>query len=285
MNWSNVFRFWPFGQINNVNWSNALCFWPFGQINNKVKQTPNHPPPTMINSWVVISLPWNIRKWSSGSPNPPINPPITLVTPWPPCWARAFPAVKPTPSHSCATQATLATVPPAPPARSATAMLSWRIRALLGARSDTVTCSCNAGYYGNGITFALCKTCPPYSLTLTQCLAKSLVDTVTCACGSNIHSNGSGGLILCQACCCPDPKSVMLMDWTAVCICWRTTASSLRRLARSSPSSSFSSVCCSNYCCWISLSYPKKKKRNVFIKAANSLVAFCVCVSLHIWKR
>ena len=31
----------------------------------------------MIRFWNLKSLPWKFRKWSSGSPNPPINPPIT----------------------------------------------------------------------------------------------------------------------------------------------------------------------------------------------------------------
>ena len=57
-------------------------------------------------------------------------------------------------------------------------------------------CSCNVGYYGNGLTCTACKTCPANATLTTACPANSLTDASACQCNTGFYGNG----LTCTAC-------------------------------------------------------------------------------------
>ncbi len=69
-------------------------------------------------------------------------------------------------------------------------------RLCAGSESDTVTCRCNAGFYGDGLTCTICKSCALNGTTLTLCGEGSVTDVVTCGCNAGFYGDG----IICTAC-------------------------------------------------------------------------------------
>ena len=52
-------------------------------------------------------------------------------------------------------------------------------------------CSCNVGYYGNGLTCTPCQTCPANATLTTVCPASSALDTSRCQCDAGFLGNGT----------------------------------------------------------------------------------------------
>jgi len=59
-----------------------------------------------------------------------------------------------------------------------------------GSPNDTVTCTCNAGYYGDGSACSECRACDRSATQLSMCGAGSLYDNVTCACNAEFYGDG-----------------------------------------------------------------------------------------------
>lgn len=59
-----------------------------------------------------------------------------------------------------------------------------------GSKTDTVSCKCNAGYYGDGFVCTPCRSCHEHGTLSNACQHGSTVDSVTCACNSGYFGDG-----------------------------------------------------------------------------------------------
>jgi hypothetical protein len=61
--------------------------------------------------------------------------------------------------------------------------------------ADSVVCTCNAGFYGNGIDCFNCKTCHIHAITSNLCPGGE-TDTIKCMCKNGYFGDG----VVCAAC-------------------------------------------------------------------------------------
>ncbi len=66
---------------------------------------------------------------------------------------------------------------------------------MAGSIADSVVCTCNAGFYGDGIDCFECKTCHSHANTSNLC-SGGKTDTVTCTCQNGYYGDG----VVCTAC-------------------------------------------------------------------------------------
>ncbi len=60
-----------------------------------------------------------------------------------------------------------------------------------GSVKDGVTCTCKAGFYGNGLLCNPCKQCDAQASTTGLCSAGTVVDTIACNCKLGFRGNGT----------------------------------------------------------------------------------------------
>lgn len=58
-----------------------------------------------------------------------------------------------------------------------------------GSKADGVHCTCNAGFYGNGLNCTACKKCDGNATLTGHCLG-GLVDGISCCCNAGYYGNG-----------------------------------------------------------------------------------------------
>ena len=82
-----------------------------------------------------------------------------------------------------------------------------------GSPADDVTCSCNAGFFGNGVNCSLCKSCSKNASTSGLCAAGSTVDSVACRCQPGFHGDG----LVCHPCieCHPNASTTVRCNETS----------------------------------------------------------------------
>ena len=80
-----------------------------------------------------------------------------------------------------------------------------------GGSTDTFACRCNAGFYGDGERCSLCKSCALNGTALTLCGGGNVTDVVTCSCNAGFYGDG----LNCTACKACDLHAVMMESCSA----------------------------------------------------------------------
>lgn len=65
-----------------------------------------------------------------------------------------------------------------------------------GGLLDTTGCLCQSGYYGTGVSCASCKICSAFATMTKSCDSRAVQDTVECSCNAGYYGSGT----LCSLC-------------------------------------------------------------------------------------